>query len=134
MKTVVLDTNILIDNVHGFAPWVNNLLKQPQEYRLVVPTIAVAEYLTAEETETVTGREKSKDYLALFEILDLTFEIAEVLGKILRRKTYPASANTADLIIASTAIYLDGELATQNKSDFENIPRLRLFGPEKLKN
>ena len=96
MKTVVLDTNILIDNVHGFAPWVNNLLKQPQEYRLVVPTIAVAEYLTAEETETVTGREKSKDYLALFEILDLTFEIAEVLGKILRRKTYPASANTAD--------------------------------------
>lgn len=132
MKTVVLDTNILIDNVHCFAPWVNDLLKLPQEYRLVVPTICVAEYFTAEEIETVNGFEKSKSYLAVFEIIELTFGIAEILGQILRRKTYPPGANTADLIIASTTIYLNGELATKNKKDFTKIPHLRFFDPEKL--
>lgn len=132
MKTVILDTNILIDNVHGFAGWVDHLLNQPQEYQLIVPTIVIAEYLTAQETETVLGRLRSKNYLALFEVIDLTLEIAEVLGQILRRKTYVSSANTADLIIAATAIYLDGELATKNKSDFEKIPNLRFFDPKRL--
>lgn len=132
MKTVVLDTNILIDNVHGFAPWVDHLLSQPQEYQLVVPTIVVAEYLTAQEAETIAGNSGSKNYLELFESIDLTFEIAEILGQILRRKTYASGANTGDLIIASTAIYLKAELATQNKSDFAKIPSLRFFSPKNL--
>jgi len=134
LKIIVLDTNILIDNVHGFASWVDNLLNQQQEYQLVVPTIVVAEYLTAQEVETTYGSLKSKDYLALFESMDLTFEIAETLGQILRRKAYAPGANTGDLIIAATAIYLDGELATRNKSDFEKIPNLRFFDPKKLRN
>lgn len=132
MKTIVLDTNILIDNVHGFAGWVDHLLTQQQEYQLVIPTIAVAEYLTAQETETISGRLRSKNYLALFEITDLTLEIAEVLGQILRRKTYASSANTADLIIAATAIYLKAELATRNKDDFAKIPSLRFFDSKRL--
>lgn len=132
MKTIVLDTNILIDNVYGFAPWVDYLLRQKQEYELIVPTIAIAEYLTAQEVETIEGDSKSKKYLLLFETMDLTNEIAEVLGKILRRKTYSTGANTADLIIASTAIFLDAELATRNKADFSKIPNLRFFDPKNL--
>lgn len=132
LKIVVLDTNILIDNVHGFATWVDHLLNKQEEYQLVVPTIVVAEYLTAHETETASGQLRSKKYLALFKKIDLTFEIAEVLGQILRRKTYTISANTADLIIAATAIYLDAELATRNKIDFSKIPNLRLFEPKNL--
>lgn len=131
MKAIVLDTNILIDNVHGFAPWVDYLLNQAQEYQLVVPTIVAAEYLTAQETETAQGSSKSKSYLALFESADLTFGIAETLGQILRRKTYSPGANVGDLIIASTAIYLDAELATRNKADFAKIPDLRFFDPAK---
>ena len=132
MKTIVLDTNILIDNVHGFAIWVEQLLNQPKEYQLVVPTIVIAEYFTAQETETTSGHSRSKNYLALFEKIDLTFEIAEVLGQILRRKTYIPSANTADLIIAATTIYFDAELATRNKADFSRIPNLRFFDPKNL--
>lgn len=134
MKTIVLDTNILIDNVHGFAPWVDYLLRQTREYILIVPTIVIAEYLTAQEVETLKGSSKSKNYLMLFESMDLTNEIAGVLGKILRQKTYSVGANTGDLIIASTAIFLDAELATNNKKDFAKIPNLRLFDPRKLKN
>lgn len=134
MKTIVLDTNILIDNVHGFSPWVDYLLRQAEEYVLIVPTIVIAEYLTAQEAETFEGNSKSKSYLMLFKTMDLTSGIAEVLGKILRQKTYSMGANTGDLIIASTAIFLDAELATNNKKDFAEIPNLRLFDPKKLKN
>lgn len=132
MKTIVLDTNILIDNVHGFAPWLDYLLNQVQEYQLVVPTIVVAEYLTAQEAETAQGSSKSKSYLALFESADLTFGIAETLGQILRRKTYAPGADFSDLMIASTAIYLNAELATRNKADFAKIPNLRFFNPRNI--
>lgn len=134
MKTVVLDTNILIDNVYGFAPWIDILLNRPLEYKLLVPTVAVAEYLTAQEIETARGKGRSKKFLSLFQIQDLTFEIAEVLGTILRRKTYPHGTGLADLIIASTAISLDVEFATRNKNDFKGIPRLRFFEPKEIEN
>lgn len=134
MKTVVLDTNILIDNVHGFALWVSVLLENTVGYRVIVPTVAVAEYLTAQEIETVRGKGRSKKYLSLFRIQDLTFEIAEVLGTILRRKSHPKGADFADLIIASTTIYLDAELATRNKSHFQGISGLRFFDPKEIEN
>lgn len=132
MKTIILDTDILIDNVHGFATWVDKLLKRPKDYRLVVPTIVVAEYLSAQEVETAMGRDKSDNYLLLFKKQDLTEEIAQILGTIFRRKTYVTSASTADLIIAATVLSLSGELATRNKKDFEKIPELKLFDPKKF--
>lgn len=132
MRTIVLDTNILIDNVHGFASWVDYLLNRAQEYQLVVPTIVVAEYLTAQEVESTQGSSKLKSYLELFESADLTFGIAETLGQILRRKTYASGADFGDLIIAATAIYFDAELATRNKADFSKIPNLRFFNPKNL--
>ena len=105
MKTLVLDTNILIDHVHGFAPWLDSLLKKGS-WILVVPTIVVAEYLTAREVEETEKEKDAKDYLSSFEIQDLTWDIAEILGRILRRKAYVVGANTGDLIVASTACTL----------------------------
>lgn len=132
MKTIVLDTDILIDSVNGFAPWLVRS-RNKKGFRFVIPTIVVAEYFTSQEIETKLGRKKSDEFMALFTKEDLTEEIAYELGKILRRKTYTSSASTADLIIAATAIYLDAELATRNKKDFAKIPDLRFFDPEKLK-
>ena len=130
MRTVVLDTNILIDNVHGFAPWVDTLLKSLQAYRLVIPTIVIAEYLTAKEVEQTSERAKTEEYLSLFFKQDLTEDIAKILGTLLRRKTYPKGAGLADLIIAATAIFLNAKLATNNKTDFKNIPNLKFFTPK----
>lgn len=127
MKTIVLDTDILIDNVHGYARWIDILLKEKREYMLVVPTIVIAEYLTAKENETDKGIEKSKNYLEVFKKQDLNSEIAQILGEILRRKTYTPAASLADLIVAATGIYLDAPLATRNKSHFSKIPNLTFF-------
>ena len=121
MKTIVLDTNILIDNIHGFAPWVKKLLKL-ENYKQVIPTIVLPEL----------GRIRSEEYLSLFIKQDLNEEIAKILGAILRHETYPAGAGLADLIIAATTLYLNGELATKNKADFYGIPDLKFFDPKKL--
>lgn len=132
MKTIVLDTNVLIDNIHGFAPWVQKFLKA-ESYKLVIPTIVIAEYLTDKQVETELGRKRSEEYLNWFIKQDLNEEIAKVLGTLLRHKSYPVSAGLADLIIAATAIYLDAELATSNKKDFSGIPELEFFDPKKSK-
>ncbi|OGG14222.1 hypothetical protein A2773_06385 [Candidatus Gottesmanbacteria bacterium RIFCSPHIGHO2_01_FULL_39_10] len=132
MNIVVVDTNILIDYIHGFAPWLKLLLHKRQEFTLVVPTIVTAEYLTAEENEDQNYRIRTKGYLKLFKIQDLTYEISEILGDILRRKTYLKGAGIGDLIIASTTLYFAGELATRNQKDFAKIPNLRFFDPNTL--
>ena len=131
MKTIVLDTNILIDNIHGFAPWVKKLLKL-ENYKQVIPTIVLSEYLTDKQVETELGRIRSEEYLSWFIKQDLNEEIAKILGAILRHETYPAGAGLADLIIAATTLYLNGELATKNKADFYGIPDLKFFDPKKL--
>ncbi len=134
MNTVVFDTNILIDHVHGFAPWVAECLEKPERFLLVIPTIVIAEYSTAQELETTAGMEKSSAYLSLFKAQDLTKEIAETLGTILRRKTHVPSADLGDLIIAATAITLNAPLATRNKNHFANIPNLHFFDPSTINN
>ena len=129
--TAVLDTDILIDSSHGFAPWIKTLSHEKEKFLLVIPTIVIAEYLTAEENNLKEYSEKSKEFLQLFKIQDFTTEIAEILGAILRKKTYSHSASTADLIIASTALLLNAELVTRNKKDFAKIPDLTFFDPKK---
>ncbi len=132
MNKIVLDTNILIDSAHGYAPWVRRVVDKSEKLFVVIPTIVIAEYLTAEEHNIKIHNEKSKEFLQLFNIQDLTSDIAQVLGTILRRKTHLISASMADLIIAATTIYLGAELATRNKKDFAKIPGLRFFDPKSL--
>ena len=132
MNAIVLDTSILIDYAHGHADWIESLLLESEKNKLIIPTIAIAEYLTAQEAETKDGYEKSKRFLDSFIKQELTVEIAEVLGRLFRRKTYFPGASTGDLIIAATALHLDVPLATTNQRDFTRIPQLRFFDPKTL--
>lgn len=132
MNTIVVDSNILIDSAHGFAPWVRSLVDDSEKYLVTLPTIVIAEYLSVLENDLKGHSDRSKEFLQLFKIQDLTFDIAVVLGTILRRKTYLAGASMADLIIAATTLYLHGELATHNKKHFAKIPGLRFFDPKSI--
>lgn len=131
MDKIVLDTDILIDHVHGKARWIDDVLTENRA-ELTVPTIVIAEYHTAQELEKKQGLHASREYLATFSIQDLTQPIAETLGTLLRRKSYPTGASTADLIIAATAITLHAPLATRNTTHFKGIPGLTFFQPNQL--
>lgn len=133
MRKIVVDTDILIDYTHSRAVWVPPLLELPT-YQLVIPTIVVAEYFAATSLDEKEKAELANKILLPFIRQDLTEEIAREMGEIMRHKSYPPGAGTADLIIASTAIYLDAPLATRNKSHFQGIPGLRFFDPEEIEN
>lgn len=131
MKTIVIDTNILIDYVNSHALWLEEILaSEKKTTQLVLPTIVIAEYFAStvlEEEKEVRIADKT---FAIFTKQDLTEEIARILGSILRHKSYPSGASLADLVIAATALFLDAELATRNKADFAKIPHLRFFDPK----
>lgn len=130
MQNIVIDTNILIDYANGYAKWLGDFIKAKNLIvKLILPTIVIAEYFTSATLENKHEAEVADATFSLFIKQDLDEEIAKVLGTILRHKTYPQGASLADLIIASTAIYLDAELATMNKADFSKIPNLRFFNP-----
>lgn len=133
MKTIVFDTNILIDYANGYAVWLESLLTlKKSTIQLVLPTIVIAEYFASVALEKEYEAKVADETFALFSKQELTEEIAKMLGKILRDKTYPKGANLADLIIAATTICLKGELATRNREDFTKLPNLVFFEPDKF--
>ncbi len=133
MKKIVIDTDILIDYANEFAPWLTDILEaKSSTIRLVLPTIVIAEYFTSITLEDEHEKRVAEETFLLFEKQDLIEDIAKVLGRLLRRKTYFQGAGLADLIIAATAIFLDAPLATRNRKHFAKIPDLRFFDPKKL--
>lgn len=133
MRNIVLDTNVLIDYVNGFAFWVEEFLTiRRLDFKLILPTVVIAEYYTSDVFENEKETLVADKTFAHFQKQDLTENIAKGLGKILRRKSYVSSASLADLIIAATTLHLDGVLATRNQKDFAKIPDLRFFDPKNL--
>lgn len=134
MQKIIVDTNILIDYANGYAKWLDKFFNaRNSDVKLVLPTIVIAEYFTSISLENNDDAEIADKTFSLFAKQDLNEPIAKILGAIMRRKTYSPGAGISDLIIASTAIFLDAELATNNKKDFAKIPDLRLFDSRKLK-
>ncbi|MGH7202976.1 MAG: type II toxin-antitoxin system VapC family toxin [Candidatus Levyibacteriota bacterium] len=128
MKRVVIDTDILIDFSKGHAPWLEKSLRQEKStLELILPTVVIAEYLASHILEDPKLMKVTEELFSLFRKQDFTEEIAKILALILRKKTYPRSAGFADLVIASTTVSFDAQLATGNKGDFSDIPKLRLF-------
>lgn len=130
MNKIVVDTSILIDYVNGYAPWLDKILiPRLKIANVILPTIVIAEYFTSTALEEEKEVKIAKQTFSLFQIQDLTQDIAQTLGVILRHKNYPSGTSLADLIVAATAISLDASLATRDKRDFDNILNLRIFAP-----
>ncbi|MBI3560041.1 PIN domain-containing protein [Candidatus Gottesmanbacteria bacterium] len=132
MEAIVLDTDTLIDYSKGYAPWIDELV-QKGSVRLVLPTIVIAEFFASKTLDDPYEVEVADKTFALFSRQDLTEPIAKTLGGLLRHKTYPSGASTADLIIAATALFLGAPLATRNKGHFRSIPDLTFFDPVTIK-
>ena len=123
---IVVDTDVLIDLEHNHAPWLKILLEEKTQ-QLVLPTIVISEYWAATKFVSLKDQAEAEDLFSLFDKQDLTEPIAKKLGILYRQKTYTTGASTADLIIAATVIYLNGLLATRNRTHFTKIPNLHFF-------
>lgn len=124
-KTVLLDTSVLIDFLHG-KPTPAALLRKlsMSGITLAVSCITVAELYAGmrEGEEAVT-----EELLSSLDCFPVTEEIARRAGQI--RATQRRIGRTFaldDMMIAATAIQFGCRLITDNRKDFE-VPGLELF-------
>ena len=105
MKTVVFDTDVLIDHTHGYAPWIDKLLIEGN-VRFIIPTIVCSEFFTSNIFDDEKQIKKAEEGFIFFERQDFTYDCALNLASLLRHKTFPSGASISDLMIAATSLFL----------------------------
>lgn len=125
MTDILLDTDILIDLLRGYAP-ARVYFKQIEAgvIRAAVSAITVAE-LASGKMSGQNEEARVRNLLGLLKILDLDFDTAWRAGEIRRRHQSPF----ADAAIAATAIQQNLPLGTKNLKHFQPITGLIIQQP-----
>lgn len=122
---IVIDTSIYINFLRtskGLFPEIVN------KSVIYTPTIVVLELYAGGSASNTKVIEQIKRLIGPTKIIDLTRQISETAGNLLRDKSV---LDPEDAIIAATALYLDAELATENKKHFSKVKGLKLFNAQK---
>lgn len=114
MSKVILDTDVLIDLLRGYAPTRDFLQERISHSIPCCSVISVAEIHAGmrPEEEAVT-----RDLLDGLNIIPLTRQIAEVAGHF-KGRTRNQRLELADCLIAATALLEGAALATGNVKDY----------------
>ncbi len=122
---IILDTSILVDALTGSRRSFPKLLSVVDRgERLLLSSIVAYEWLRGPRKP-----EELADQEALFPLASaIPFESkdAEIAAR-LYRSVRGGRAREADLAIAACAIRNDAELWTLNRTDFSDVPGLKLF-------
>jgi predicted nucleic acid-binding protein len=124
---ILLDTSVLIDSLTADRTLFPQLRAVMASGKLVrIPTLVMYEWLRGPRTP-----EEAADLKDLFPAADLIAFGAEeaTLGASLYRAVRRARSREIDIAIAACAIVHKAQLWTLNRSDFADIPGLRLFAP-----
>lgn len=125
---VVIDSSIIIDYIRGSFGLFEDLafLSKKKSIRLYIPTVVVLELWKGQSMESEDVAIKVERMLRICKISTLTEQIAKHAGELIRKGII---IDFIDACIAATALYLDAQLATQNRKHFEKVKRLKLFEP-----
>lgn len=114
----VFDTNILIDYLNGHQEAVDEFVRYRQR---LVSRITWMEVLVGADTEAEARA--AREALTLFDVAELTPEVAEV-AVLLRRER---RLRLPDAIVLATAHAADCQLVTRNTKDFDQAwPEVRV--------
>ena len=114
MSDVLLDTDVMIDHLHGVRTF--DLRRHDPAYSLVTR----AELFAAASAQ----EERIREFLEPFEELGMDRDIAEHAGRLRRH-----GLHLPDAIIAATAVSHRLTLVTRNRRDFERVRGLKLRSP-----
>jgi predicted nucleic acid-binding protein len=122
MKTLLVDTDILVDYLRGVPKAVRFVRDHAES--IVLSVISVAELHTGvrddEEERALAG------FLELFPLLPVTPEVAVRGGRYCREFAKSHQLGLADALIAATAVEFNAELRTLNTKHFPMLKGLRL--------
>ncbi|MBL7078272.1 PIN domain-containing protein [Candidatus Shapirobacteria bacterium] len=129
MKTVILDSSIIIDHARGKGKALIQLLKlqEKKKIELIVPTIVVFEFYSGLSLEKREILKNSELLFSKFKVISINEEIAKTAAQINRKCRLYQKISVADLLIGAAAICLSGYLATKNIKDFKKIPDLKIL-------
>jgi predicted nucleic acid-binding protein len=116
----LLDTSIIIDALRGTAAAVvfaGNLAERP-----CISVVSISELRDGQKGAVEIARIDT--FLATTTIYDVTRNIAEISGGLMRRFRKSHGLTTADALIAATAIHHRLNLATLNLKHFPMFPDL----------
>ncbi len=122
---LVIDTSILIDYLRGGTLWeelVRNLKKDTEIY---LPTIVMFEIFSGKSTSNPKIAKEINNFLAYFQRIELTEDIAKRAGELFRDVNRNLGAQ--DYIIAASALELNATVVTLNKKHFEQIANLNIY-------
>jgi len=130
---VILDTSIWVDVERGrLSPRDVASLTRDEPIYIVPPVIAELEYGVhrASDDGQKTRRASALARIRRKPCLNIDKDSAEIFGRIsasLDAKGRPVKHRTHDLWIAAVAIQHNLSVLTRNRSDFEDIPGLKLL-------
>lgn len=126
MKRVIVDSSVIIGFIRTKKGEYLRLseLARSEKISLCVPSVVFLEIWAGSSMENPEVARNTKKTFSICKVYDLTKQIAETAGDLIRRNEVSA---TIDAIIAATALYLDAELATLNQKHFAKVKDLKLF-------
>lgn len=125
-RKVVVDTSVIIDHLRQVKK-PKTLLKTTLEDKhtvFIISSNVIQELFAGQSSKAVESKDKIRKVLQPFHVMDVTPEIAELAGQIMRDTKL--SIRFADAAIAATTIINNAKLATLNKKDFQGIKNLEL--------
>ncbi len=131
----LIDTDWIIHGLHGIEKVVKKLLELKRE-GLAISVISLAELYEGvyRSTDPASDEKSLEDFLSGVEILEISEEICKIFGKqraCLRKEG--KLIGDFDILIASTCLYHDLTLLTDNIRDFKRIDGLKIFGKNKAR-
>lgn len=126
MKKILLDTNILIDYSKGYSTRLEKLLKlqEVNRVKLYINSVVIAEYFADRYLKDKEKLRETKEFFQLFTNVDITKKTGLVAGELLRENQVNASG---DALIAASCLQFDLQLYTNNKKDFREVKKIKLF-------
>ncbi len=127
MEIICLDTNILIEILKGNAKTKKQLLEMGGSF--VISSITVMElFYGARNKQEILTLDK---FIKHFEIIDLTPTISKHATFLVKTFSKSHTLDIPDALIAATCIVNNISLFTYNLKDFQYLPNLSIYLPNK---
>jgi len=122
---VVIDTDVLIDVSHKNEKAIGYLENLEINFQLAISLITQMELMVGcrnKQESVVLDR-----FLKRFQVIKLNESISNITVDLLRQYRLSHGLLIPDALIASTALYLNMDLATKNQRDYRFIENLKLL-------
>jgi predicted nucleic acid-binding protein len=122
---VITDTDVLIDVSHNNDKAISYLENLETDYQLAISSIT--------KMELMVGCRNKQELAVLdkfsirFQVIKLNDSISNIAVDLLRQYRLSHGLLIPDALIASTALYLNMDLATKNQRDYRFIENLKLL-------